>query len=56
MYDIKRTNTQIDDLLNDLAEADAEGTTKFRGMTYEQGAKYALEWLLGLSDDHPMNS
>lgn len=54
MYKIKVTDKAIDKLLNQCAEAEDDGTTKFPGMTYEQGVKAALEWVTGESDNHPL--
>ena len=51
MDTIKPTEEEIYALMNKCVEAECEGTTKYRGMTYEQGIKAAIEWLLGLSID-----
>lgn len=31
------------------------GPSKWSGMTYEQGVRNALQWVLGDSDDKPMD-
>ena len=54
MY-IVRTDEEINALLNECSEAEEFGKTKFRGMTYEQGIKAAIEWLTDLEvDDNPL--
>lgn len=41
------TDDQIDDVLNDCAESEDTGRSKFPGMSFEQGVKAALEWMRG---------
>lgn len=54
MYKLIRSEDEINDLLNEVAEVkDAKGT-KFRGMTYEDGIESAIRWLLE-GADYPMN-
>jgi len=53
-YELKRTNSQIDAVLNKAQEAEDEGATKVPGMTYEQGVKAGISWVLGDSNDDPM--
>jgi len=50
---IERTQEEIDDVLNGCIDAENEGS-KFPGMSYEEGIKYAIEWILGESDVHPL--
>jgi len=52
--EIKRTQEEIDTVLNEAVEQEAQGKTKWRGMTYEQGVSAAIRWLLGETDDNPM--
>ena len=52
--EIVRTEKEINQLLNECAEAEDMGTTKFPGMTYEQGIKEAIEWLSGDSNCYPL--
>ena len=51
---IKRTDTEIDDLLEIVAEHEDEGTVQYPGMSYEMGIRAGIEWLLGYRDDYPM--
>lgn len=49
----KPTREEIEDVLNQCAEAEEEGRSKYPGMTYEQGVEYTLKWLDG-NADNPM--
>lgn len=51
---ITRTQDQIDDILNECSELIDEGTSKFPGMTYEQGVEAAIRWMSGDEDTSPM--
>jgi len=53
-YEVKRSGQQINDVLNAASESEEAGTTRWRGMTYEQGVSAALRWVLGESEDNPM--
>lgn len=39
----ERTEDEVDEIMNKIADMD--GGTRWRGMTYEQGVRAALEWL-----------
>ena len=52
---VVRTEEEINRLLNECVEAEEMGTTKFPGMTYEQGLKDAIEWLCGDSSCYPLD-
>jgi hypothetical protein len=51
---LARTDSEIDDQLNKTAEAVDDGSTKWPGMSYEQGVENAIRWITGQSDDVPM--
>lgn len=51
----KRSTEDVDDLLNEVQDFIERGTTKFSGMTYEQGVEAAIRWLRGDCDDRPMD-
>lgn len=53
MYQVKRADAEIDDLLNKCLDAEDEGASKYPGMTYEQGVRAAIEWLTG-NAGHPL--
>lgn len=53
MYELARTDEQIDTLITRTCDEPAQGykSTKFSGMTYEDGIRAALDWVLGNSDE-----
>ena len=53
MYQIKRTDEEIDNCLNEAAAGEAEGS-RWPGMSYEEGVGAALRWIIGDSEDNPM--
>ena len=55
-YTIEQTDDMINDLLDDCADAEASGTSRFPGMIYEQGILEAIKWLIGESTDHPLEA
>jgi len=52
-YKIVRTDKEIDDLLNKCVEAEEQGSA-YRGMTYEQGIKEAIDWLTEEGWEYPL--
>ncbi|WP_368124819.1 hypothetical protein [Bacteroides cellulosilyticus] len=52
---IVRTEKEIWDLLNQCAEVEETGSSNYPGMSYEQGIKVAIEWIIGDVKDHPIN-
>lgn len=52
---ITRTQEDINDVLNWVSDADNEVATHFSVATYEQGVKAAIEWLLGYTNENPMD-
>ena len=52
--EIKKTEEEIDDLLNQCSENEDKGEQKYLGMTYEQGIKQGIEWVLGYTTDYPL--
>lgn len=50
---MNRSEEEINDQLCAAVEAMDQGS-KYPGMSYEEGVKYALEWVLGYSDEKPM--
>jgi hypothetical protein len=48
-----RNEAEIDDVLNQCADAEDEGRSQYPGMTYEQGVRIGIEWLLGITDEAP---
>lgn len=50
----KRTQREVDSVLGDCADSISEGSSKYPGLTYEEGVQAALDWILGNTDDQPM--
>ena len=50
----KPTNDEIEGVIADADAAMDEGT-RWPGMTYEQGVAEALRWVVGLSDQRPLD-
>lgn len=53
MYELKRTNKEINEQLDRATEGINEGT-KFHGMSYEDGVRAAIDWMLGNVEEKPM--
>jgi hypothetical protein len=51
---IARSNKQVDDLLNKCSEQEDEGGSAFPGMTYEQGVKAGIEWIMNEDSEYPL--
>lgn len=51
--EIKVNESELDAVVNACLDAEENGTTKWPGMTYEQGVKSALEWVQGYGE-HPL--
>ena len=45
------TENEINNVLNECAEREDLGETKYPGMTYEQGVRNAIEWLQGYGEN-----
>lgn len=41
----KVTDSEVDDVLNDANDSIDEGTSRWPGMTYEQGVAATLNWI-----------
>jgi hypothetical protein len=53
MYEVVRSDEEIDDLFSDIQKVVAEKGTKFRGMTYEDGLKDGINWITNEVEDYP---
>lgn len=42
-------------MIDQCAESINTGGTAYPSMNYEQGVRAAIEWLIGNTDDHPIN-
>lgn len=45
-YTVQQYNDDIDTQMNRGSAIEESGTSKYPGMTYEQGVKDALEWVI----------
>ena len=52
---IIRSEQEIWDLLSQCAEVEETGSSNYPSMSYEQGIKAAIEWIIGDIKDHPIN-
>lgn len=52
-YEIKRTDDEIDAVLNVAREHEDTGERAYPGMTFEQGVAQGIEWVCGLGDPEP---
>jgi hypothetical protein len=50
----KPSREEIDEVLNKCADAANEGKTKWHGMSYEEGVRAGIEWVLGDVEENPM--
>lgn len=53
-YKVKRTEGQIDEVLNICVDREASGEPSLWHMTYEQGVEAGIKWLIGQTDDNPV--
>lgn len=50
-----KTEKQLEDLSDKASEIINSTGTKYSGMTYEQGIRDTIDWILGNSDDEPLS-
>jgi len=55
MMKIKRTDKQIDEVLNKCAELFDQGINPWPGETYASGVQNAILWMIGQVNDDPMD-
>jgi len=48
-----RDSDEVEQQFDEANAACAEGSNRYPGMTYDQGVRDALAWVLGESDDAP---
>jgi hypothetical protein len=51
---VQRSESEIDDVRNEVVDLIDEGSSKFPGMSYEEGVENALSWVFGERDESPM--
>jgi len=54
MYDIERTDEEVDEVLSEAQEAHDEGQTMFPERSYSEGVLNGIRWVLGEEDQHPL--
>ena len=52
--ELKRTEAEINEQ-HDLACDGVENGTKYSGMSYEEGVRETINWMLGYTNDKPMD-
>ncbi len=55
-YSVVPTNSEIDEVLNKANAWEERGATGLFGMTYEQGVKAGIDWILGDCADEPIEA
>lgn len=50
-----RSEREIGEALNEVLEQMDQGGSKFPGLSYEEGAQAALDYVLGTTDAKPMD-
>jgi hypothetical protein len=51
---VTRTEDEVNEQVNAASEAMDTNGSRWPGMSYEQGVDAALRWVMGWSDDKPM--
>jgi hypothetical protein len=54
MIEIKRTEQEINAVLDDAMDVQETGTSRFPSMTYEDGLATMWNWLVGDESESPM--
>lgn len=52
--ELERSEAEVDEQIDLAQDSITQGTTRWRGMTYEQGVRNALAWVTGDDDAAPM--
>jgi len=55
MADI-RTDEEIQDVIDKASKLTSKGKSKFPGMSYEEGIRDALEWVLNDDAENPLDA
>jgi hypothetical protein len=50
----RRTDEEVDELMNMAAESADSGVSAYPGKTYEAGIAAACEWVFGFTNEHPL--
>jgi hypothetical protein len=52
-WEIKRSDAEIDAVLNIAHDQEDQGGTAYSGMSFEMGVAQGIEWACGLGGDEP---
>lgn len=55
MAAVERTEKEIEKEIDAADESIHKGTSRWPGMTYEDGVRAALGWVIGEDDERPMS-
>jgi hypothetical protein len=50
---VKRTREEVAGVINKTWDSTNSGVSQYPGMSYEEGVRAGIGWLLGETDDHP---
>jgi len=53
MYHVERTAEEIEELLKACEKSGSE--SRYFGMTYEQGISEGIRWIIGDTEDYPLD-
>ncbi len=54
IYEVVVIDNEIDDVIDKCTEQISKGGSQWAGMSYEEGVRAALDWIVGNSEDNPM--
>jgi len=52
---IEKEDHEINELVNRCSEVEESGESIAPGMSYEEGIKAGISWILGWTRDHPLD-
>ena len=53
--EIVRTQAEVDKVIDTCIENNTNNRQRYSGMTYEDGIRAGIEWLIGDTDDYPFD-
>lgn len=53
-YEVKQTDKEVDNIIDQCADSERDGVSKFPGMTYEQGVRAGIDWVTGNLEGSPL--
>jgi hypothetical protein len=55
-YRLKRTDEEIDNCMNSANAWEERGGSAVPGMSFEQGVKAGIAWVIGDTEEHPIST